>query len=59
MEHWNSCEQELSIDDVTILSANTRSNFHLMTLEAIYINELKPKLSTKDGYRSKPLVIKF
>ena len=59
MEHWDTCGQELSIDDVTILSTSARSNYHLMTLEALYINELKPKLNTKDEYRSKPLVIKF
>ncbi|XP_057302874.1 uncharacterized protein LOC130637039 [Hydractinia symbiolongicarpus] len=47
-DHWKECERELSIDDVTILCSNSKSTYHLMTLEALFINQLKPSLNTKD-----------
>ena len=35
-----------------------RKHFYL-TLEALYIREIKPELNTKDDYRSRELAIKF
>ena len=35
-----------------------RKHFYL-TLEALYIREIKPELNTKDDYRSRKLAIKF
>ncbi|XP_057292546.1 uncharacterized protein LOC130621255 [Hydractinia symbiolongicarpus] len=55
-DHWKECERELSIDDVTILCSNSKSTYHLMTLEALFINQLKPSLNTKDEYRFRPLL---
>ena len=31
----------------------------IMTLEALWINHLKPSINTKDEYRSRTLVIKI
>ena len=47
------------MDDVAILKRSSRSTRHLMTLEALFINQLKPQLNTKDEYRSRTLVVKF
>ena len=58
-EHWQKCGIKVSLDDVIILTSRAKSIFHLMTLEALYINELKPCLNKKDEYKSRPLVIKF
>ena len=57
--HMTSCQHTLTMDDVTILKASSRSTRHLMTLEALFINQLKPRLNTKDEHRSRTLVIKF
>ena len=57
--HMRSCQHTLTIDDVTILKACSHSTRHLMTLEALFINQLKPQLNTKDEYRSRTLVVKF
>ena len=45
--------------DVTILCATTRGAEFLMTLEALYINEIRPEINTKDEYRSRTLTLKF
>ena len=58
-QHWKDCARELTMDDVSILCTNAKSSYQLLTLEALFINELKPTLNTKDEYKSKSLVIKF
>ena len=58
-QHWKECAVDISMDDVSILCTNAKSIYHLMTLEALFINEIKPNLNTKDEYKSRPLVIKF
>ena len=45
------------MDDVSIL-ATTKSMHQLLVLEALFINDEKPLLNTKDEYRSHTLVIK-
>ena len=57
--HMEQCNHTLSIDDVIILTSRSRSANHLMTLEALYIHQLSPRLNTKDEYKSRSLVIKF
>ena len=47
------------MDDVTILATSSRSANHLMTLEALFIDQLRPQLNTKDEYKSGTLVVKF
>ena len=57
--HVKACKQALTIENVTILSSKCKSENHLMTLEALFINQLRPQLNTKDEYKSRSLVIKF
>ena len=57
--HLSRCNGSVKIDDVIILAASTRSISHLLTLEALFINAIKPSLNTKDEYRSRALTIKF
>ena len=57
--HMQACNRDLTMDDVDILYSKSKNVYHLMTLEALMINELKPTLNTKDEYRSRSLVIKI
>ena len=40
------------MDDVTVLYSGVKNVNHLMTLVALFIDELKPALNTKDEYKS-------
>ena len=57
--HFTSCNHTLEIDDVCIFAGWVRSVVRLMTLEALWINSIKPSLNTKDEYKSRTLVIKI
>ena len=57
--HFDLCKCSLSMDDVCVLGSSSRSITRLMTLEALWINNLKPSINTKDEYRSRTLVIKI
>ena len=57
--HMTSCQNSISMEGVTILAASSRSTNHLMTLEALFIDQLRPQLNTKDEYKSGTLVVKF
>ena len=58
--HFNLCiGAKLKTSDVRILASSNRGMEHLLTLEALYIKEIKPELNTKDEYRSRELTIKF
>ena len=46
------------MENVKII-ASTLKSITLMTLEALFINDIKLSLNTKDKYRSRALVIKF
>ena len=47
--HFTSCNKELSMNNVKIITSTFRSITFLMTLEALHINEIKPSLiNTKD-----------
>ena len=56
--HFKECGCMLTMNDVTILSG-AKSAHQLLVLEALFINELKPLLNTKDEYRSHTLIIKI
>ena len=58
-QHLENCDTAVSEDDVDILRQTARGESHLLTLEALYIQELKPKINTKDEYRSRTLTIKL
>ena len=58
-QHLERCDITLSEDDVDILQQTSRGESHLLTLEALHIQELKPEINTKDEYRSRTLTIKL
>jgi len=57
VDHRPSIENLL--ENTTILAATARGEAYRLTLEALYIEDLKPKLNTKEEYRSRTLTIKF
>ena len=50
---------DISIDNDVKILATSNSQRQLLIKEALFINDLKPSLNTKDEYRSHSLVIKF
>ena len=58
--HYLNCGvKALSDDDIEIIGSNRKSEDHLLTLEALFIRDVKPQLNTKEEFRSKTLVIKI
>ena len=57
--HFDQCGIELTMDHVSIIDQSFVSLEYLMTLEALWIEEIKPSLNTKDEYKSHQLVIKI
>ena len=47
------------MDDVCVLGSSSRSITRLMTLEALWINHLKPSINTKDEYRIIIIIIYY
>ena len=58
-KHFASCNAKLSEDEVDILKSTSRGEAHLLTLEALCIEDLKPEMNIKDEYRSRTLTIKI
>ena len=56
--HFDNCNVELTMDDVKIIARSNKSEFHLMALEALCIQAIKPSLNTKDEYKSRTLVVR-
>lgn len=58
--HFTQCVYEKpDWEDVKILHATPRSVDYLLALEALYIEELKTSLNTRDEYRSRTLTLGF
>lgn len=58
--HFQSCNNNnISIDNDVKILATSNSQRQLLIKEALFINDLKPSLNTKDEYRSHTLVIKL
>ena len=57
--HLQRCRNKLTEDDVEILISSARSEGHLLTLEALFIKELQPKINTKEEWKSRTLAIVF
>ena len=55
--HFESCGLIPSEEHVEILGKNKGEK--LLSLEALFINKLKPSLNSKDEYRSRVLTLKF
>ena len=57
--HFQNCNSELSMDNVSINDRTIKSKQCLMSLEALWIDKSKPQLNTKDEYKSRTLTIKI
>ena len=60
--HFETCNvNQLSIKDNSFVSILDKTNriSKLLTLEALYINQIKPVLNTKDEYKSRTLTSKL
>ena len=56
--HLAECKYNLTENDIVILHQTNKGEEFLLTLEALYIREIKPTINTKDEYRSRELTIK-
>ena len=54
-KHLEQCSDGITEDSVDILGTTSRGEMHLLTLEALWIRELKPYLNTQDTMRSRDL----
>ena len=55
-KHLKSCKaRKIILEEIEILAACSRSEDFLFTLEALYINEIGPKINTKDEYKRREL----
>ena len=59
LTHITSCGVKLTDEDIEILGTHKKSEQHLLTLEALFLRELNPKINTKKEYKMKTLVIKI
>ena len=57
-KHFEECDIDSSENLVKIIGKSKFSE-KLLTLEALFIKEIKPELNTKDEYRSRTLKLKF
>ena len=58
-QHFRHCEVELNEDCISILGTTSKGEVTLLTLEALWIRDVKPGLNTKDEFRSRALTIKL
>ena len=57
--HMEQCGASLKGENVTILGSTSRGDKYLITLVALFIQELKPQLNTKDEFKSRTLTLKL
>jgi len=58
-KHFAKCGSKLDMSSTEFLAATTRSVTYLETLEALWIEELKPKINTKEEYKQRQLTIRL
>jgi len=58
-KHFQKCGRKLTLQDTEILTATTRSVTLLETLEALWIEELKPRINSKEEYKQRHLTIRL
>ena len=54
-----SCNTTVTEEHIDILASTSSGEGYLLTLEALYIQELEPKINTKDEWWSRTLTIKI
>ena len=61
--HLDSCEPCKDIDfeenEIISILGNSTSLVRLLTLEALFIEQIKPVLNSKDEFRSRTLTLKL
>ena len=57
--HFAQCQVAVEMNNVEILASTQKGERHLLTLEALFIRDIKPVLNTQDEYRSRTLRIKL
>ena len=58
-KHMAACNTKCTMENVKVLASSARGEAHLLTLEALFIEELKPQINTKEEWKSRQLTIKF
>ena len=60
-KHLMACDarSDVSEKNLYIVCSTLRGEVHLLTLEALWIRDMKPSINVKDEYKSRELVIKF
>ena len=58
-EHMEGCAGNITHKDVEILGATSKGEMHLLTLEALWIRELKPTLNAQDTMKCRDLKLSF
>ena len=56
-QHMRKCRTAVSVEATTILASTSRSEAYRLTLEALYIEDRRPQINTKDEFRSRTLTI--
>ena len=57
--HFKKCRRKLRFKDTEFLTATTRGVTVLETLEALWIDELKPQINTREEYKQRHLTIRL
>ena len=58
-KHFHQCGVKLEVGDTEFLAATTRGVTFLETLEALWIEELKPLINTREEYKQRHLTIRL
>ena len=58
-EHFLNCDTEVTFESVEILASSSLGENTLLTLEALYIKDIRPSINTKDEWKSKALRIRI
>ena len=57
--HFLNCDTEVTFESVDILASSSLGENTLLTLEALYIKDIRPSINTKDEWKSKALRIRI
>ena len=57
--HFQQCRTELKLENTEFLAATIRNVVFLETLEALWIEELKPSINTREEYKQRSLTIRL
>ena len=58
-QHMSKCNTAVSVEATTILASTSRSEAYILTPKALFIEEQRPQIITKDEFNSRTLTIKF